>query len=175
MDETNAASPPRRKRRWYQFSLRTLLIAVSIIAIPCALLGQKLERKRGERKALAALAEYDGQLKYDDDPHDGSLRLDTDGPGPEFLKGLLGEDFFHEVSHLSYRNNRQIDDDGLQYVSNLVYLQTLDLDGTRVTNVGVRSLIGLVRLKELDLRFTRVTEAGAVEIQAAMPNCKVYY
>jgi hypothetical protein len=38
---------PKRKRRWFQFSLRTLLIFVLICAIPCAWRGRKIERRYG--------------------------------------------------------------------------------------------------------------------------------
>ena len=34
--EPPKAEPPKRKRRWFQFSLRTLLIVVSIVSIQCA-------------------------------------------------------------------------------------------------------------------------------------------
>jgi hypothetical protein len=32
-DSPKAADPPKRKRRWFQFSLRTLLIGVTLLAI----------------------------------------------------------------------------------------------------------------------------------------------
>jgi hypothetical protein len=37
--ESLKAEPPKRKRRWFQFSLRTLLIAVTVVAL---LAGQQL-------------------------------------------------------------------------------------------------------------------------------------
>jgi hypothetical protein len=37
--EPPQAGPPKRKRRWYQFSLRTLLIGVTVVAL---LAGQQL-------------------------------------------------------------------------------------------------------------------------------------
>jgi hypothetical protein len=33
--EPSKADPPKRKRRWFQFSLRTLLIAVAIVCVAC--------------------------------------------------------------------------------------------------------------------------------------------
>jgi hypothetical protein len=30
------ADPPKRKRRWFQFSLRTLLVVVTLVAVACA-------------------------------------------------------------------------------------------------------------------------------------------
>ena len=37
--EPQKADPPKRKRRWFQFSLRTLLIGVTLLAVPCAYVG----------------------------------------------------------------------------------------------------------------------------------------
>jgi hypothetical protein len=34
--EPPKADPPKRKRRWFQFSLRTLVIGVTIVAVQCA-------------------------------------------------------------------------------------------------------------------------------------------
>jgi hypothetical protein len=34
--EPPKAEPPKRKRRWFQFSLRTLMIVVAIVAVQCA-------------------------------------------------------------------------------------------------------------------------------------------
>jgi hypothetical protein len=50
----NAAMPteppqtdaPKRKRRWFQFSLRTLMIVTALVAVSCGLLGSKIEQKR---------------------------------------------------------------------------------------------------------------------------------
>ena len=30
------ADPPKRQRRWFQFSLRTLMIVVTLLAVVCA-------------------------------------------------------------------------------------------------------------------------------------------
>ena len=53
--EPSKADPPKHKRRWYQFSLRTLLIFTVICAIGCAWLAHKIERKRKEREAAEAI------------------------------------------------------------------------------------------------------------------------
>jgi hypothetical protein len=41
--ELPKADPPKRKRRWYQFSLRTLMIGVTLF---CAVLGAMSAGKR---------------------------------------------------------------------------------------------------------------------------------
>jgi hypothetical protein len=53
--EPPKAERPKRKRRWLQFSLRTLLIFTMICAIGCAWLAHKIERKRKEREAAEAI------------------------------------------------------------------------------------------------------------------------
>jgi hypothetical protein len=39
-DNTAMDAEPKRKRRWFQFSLRTLLVVVTAVAIVCALLSR---------------------------------------------------------------------------------------------------------------------------------------
>ena len=34
--EPTKAGPPKRKRRWFQFSLRTLMVVMAIVAVQCA-------------------------------------------------------------------------------------------------------------------------------------------
>jgi hypothetical protein len=48
--ERTQANPPKRKRRWLQFSLRSLLIGVALLAIPCGYVGWQAKIVR-ERKA----------------------------------------------------------------------------------------------------------------------------
>ena len=43
--------PPKRKRRWYQFSLRMLQIAVAMLALPLGYVGWKAKIVR-EREAF---------------------------------------------------------------------------------------------------------------------------
>jgi hypothetical protein len=52
--ESIKADPPKRKRRWFQFSLRTLLIGVMLLAVAfdfCGYVGRQAEIVR-ERRAL---------------------------------------------------------------------------------------------------------------------------
>jgi hypothetical protein len=46
--ETPNVEPPKRKRRWFQFSLRTLLICVTLLAAVCPLGVRFLKRWRIE-------------------------------------------------------------------------------------------------------------------------------
>ena len=53
--ERDIADPPKRKRRWFQFSLRSPSTFTMVVAVGSGWLGRKIERKRKERDAVAAL------------------------------------------------------------------------------------------------------------------------
>ena len=46
--------PPRRKRRWFQFSLRTLMIGVTLLAVPIGYVGWQAKIVR-ERTAMESV------------------------------------------------------------------------------------------------------------------------
>jgi hypothetical protein len=89
----------KRKRRFLRFSIRTLLIVLTIF---CVALGWKVERARKQREAVAWVHEMGGSVNYDyelDD--DGSSAPDAKPPGSEWLRKQLGRDFFDDVVRVS--------------------------------------------------------------------------
>ena len=63
--ESPKAEPPKRKRRWYQFSLRTLLIFTVVCAIGSAWVARRMDRKRRDREAVAVILKLGGSVSYD--------------------------------------------------------------------------------------------------------------
>ena len=63
--EPPKADPPKRKRRWFQFSLRTLLIFTLISRLPAAGWGAGLSRNAKSGKRWRRLAIMGGPVKYD--------------------------------------------------------------------------------------------------------------
>jgi hypothetical protein len=53
------ADLPKRKRRWFQFSLRTLLIGVTLLAVACAYLAHQA-RIVNDRKAMMQTLAHEG-------------------------------------------------------------------------------------------------------------------
>jgi hypothetical protein len=191
--EPSKAAPPKRKRRWFQFSLRTLLVFTVVCAIGSAWVARKMEQKRDELKTVEDIVESGGQVFYD-----YQILKGGEPPGPDWLRKLLGENFFSEVVgvNLDYAHVK-INDVWLLKVKRLPRLQWLSLVDTDVTDVGLANLKGMTRLeklylgntqvtdaglvqlkeffqlKALYLKETRVTDAGVLELQRELPNCKI--
>ena len=51
----------KSKRHWYQFSLRTLLIVVTLSALPLAWVGSKVAQARKKRAAITWIEELGGE------------------------------------------------------------------------------------------------------------------
>ena len=159
--EPSKAVPPKRKRRWFQFSLRTLLIFTAIAAVAVGWLGKRMEQKRNEREAMEALVKLGCYVEYDYEMEDPNAKP----PGPDWLRDVLGENFFSEVVCVSVMRRPPIlSDSGLVNLKGLTQLQTLDLNGTKVTDAGLMHVIGLPRLDFLSLANTAVSDAGLPQL-----------
>ena len=191
--EPNKVDPPKLNRRWFQFSLRTLLIFTVIIAVGAGWFGKRIEQKRKQREAAEAIVRLGGDCSYDYDTVMG-----VTPPGPEWLRNLLGEDFFCgnavtvSLSHgtnvsdtalvnlaalprlqILDLNNTHVTDAGLIQLKGLATLEGLGLGATQVTDAGLKYLKRLPQLKTLYLRDTKITDAGAIDLERALPNCKI--
>jgi len=159
--------PSKPRRRWFQFSLRTILIPTTIIAV---LLGWWSHKARQQREAVAILKGTDGQVRYD-------CRLPWTGKmcnPPEWPKWLLdnvGVDYFTSAELLSC--GTEVTDGSLEHLKGLTTLQTLSLGRTQVTDAGLKHLKGLTALQVLWLGGTHVTDAGVTQLKKALPNCKI--
>ena len=150
--------PPKRKRRWFQFSLRGVLIFTLIIAIPCAWIGRKIEQKQIERAAVEAIVKSGGKVLYD-------FQQVTDEPsGPKWLRSVLGEYFFSEVDEVDLNNRTGVDCAGLRSLKVLPHLQSLVLTG-RVGDAELEDLNGLTRLQKLLFATTNVTDSGLIHLK----------
>jgi hypothetical protein len=83
--EPSKAEPPNRKRRWFQFSLRTLLIGVTLVAVPLGYFGWqvKIVRERNLddlercRDALVVVGHWDKQRSRSNTPSWGAVSTVT--------------------------------------------------------------------------------------------------
>lgn len=153
------AQPQKGKRRRLQFSLRTLLILTTAVAVGSGWLGRKIERKRKEREAIAGIAEAGGSVWYDYQQGPAA-----EPAGPAWLRGVLGDNFFSEVVKARLVGN-SIGDAGLANVKGLPQLRALELSGAYVNEVGLANLKDLTELELLDLSTTNVSNAELANIK----------
>src|SRR5438477_7806102 len=124
----------RPKRRWYQFSLRMLLAALTIACVGFGWLGMKVRAKQRERAAAKAISELGGHVMYD--YQWDSIRKRPTPIGPEWLRKWLGNDFFADVKSVNLNMAKPTDADlrRLREFPGLESLSLMSLFGSPVTD-----------------------------------------
>jgi hypothetical protein len=157
--------------RWrFQFSIRPLLVLTIAVAVPCSWLAVDMKAAREQHDSVEALAKMRGKIFYEwQFDADGNLLPNAQPPGPEWLRNLLGGDFFTTVVGADLANSvsrlaNDVSDAGLAHLARLTQLQWLWLDRTKITDTGLVYLKGLTHLKILYLNDTQITDAGLAHL-----------
>jgi len=188
----NDSTNPNRRRRWFQFSLRTLLVFMLVCGAGLGWLAWKMQRATRQRETVEAIVDVGGRVFYDYQLDEGGAVIPGAQPtAPLLLRKSLGGDFFCNVTivHLGgkrvtdlkglidlqelYLDDAQVTDAGLVHLKGLANLEELRLDDTNVTDAGLEHLEGLTSLKGLYLYETKVTDDGVKKLQDALPDCKI--
>ena len=139
----------RVSRRVFRFSLKALLIVITLTAI---LLGNWTYRARQQERAVQSLVSLGGQVTYD-----YQSRGAKESRWPKWLRASLGEDYFRTVEAVHFggffRGGQQnsISDREVRILSDLPRLKEVSLSGTDVTTEGLEFVRSLNRLESLDL------------------------
>jgi hypothetical protein len=137
---------PKPKRRWFQFSLRTLMLFVTVWAMPCCWVSVRMREASRERETAEAMWKL-------------GARVGRQGR-PRWLWSLLGDYCFKSVTSVEFKEGTQVTDATLERLEGLSELLRVHLDGTTITDAGLEHLEGLSQLKMLHLDNTKVTDAG---------------
>ena len=157
---------PTPKRRWFQFSLRTLLIVVTLAG---SVLGAGMayvapaERQRGFVQRVEGLG---GRVVYYEPPTNEWWAVAQ-------LRQWLPRDYFDPLEVVDLHGKPATDAE-LGRMRSLSRLRLLLLDDTKVTDAGLVHLQKLQRLHGVWLRNTRVSEQGLAALQTALPHCEIY-
>jgi len=160
---------PHPRRRFFRYSLRTLFVVVTVF---CVWMGITAKRARDQKLAVQAVEALGGTVRFEH--QDGFVNFEggilsphgSDGPGPEWLRQLIGEEYFFCVDEVHFiRSN--VDDASLAVIKGFPNFQLLAIDefdsfifDSRISDAGLVHLNGLTNLEELHLRATQITDAG---------------
>ncbi|HEV7221052.1 MAG TPA: hypothetical protein VGN42_00025 [Pirellulales bacterium] len=150
------AKAEKRYRRWLQVRLSTLLIFVALL---CMFLGWQANQARRQRHVVAVIEKLGGSVEYDYQYPAGPWRnvLDVDytwdcdrsakPPGPKWLRGLIGDEYFVRVVSANLFSAEVVSDDDLKAIGKLTSLRELILGYEGPTDEGIRNLLGLKELR----------------------------
>ena len=178
--------PPAKikKRRWMQFSLRSMLILTALISAWLAF--YYVPAKQADRAAKALeekgiIVHYDYQHVPGTRPFTYSFLVPQ--PGPAFLRKLLGDGLFQHAE--SIRRDRtalkaddlspletiptirsvyfyacQIGDEHLKHLAGMRLLELLSVGEGQITDQGLSNLANLTELRTLDLSHNQIHGDG---------------
>jgi internalin A len=160
-DHANSTSRPRRTL--LSFSVRGMIVLVLVIGV---WLGWIVRSARIQRVAVTAIEKERGTVYYDWEFSNGDYSQEGNPAAPDWLINLIGADYFGLVTAVSlYSLSTETFDTVIVQVGNLTRLQTLNLEGSSISDAGLARLHGLTELSKLDLIRTRVTDAGLLHLK----------
>ncbi|WP_417734220.1 leucine-rich repeat domain-containing protein [Rosistilla oblonga] len=166
MVEVSSPSPAKNSK-WQRYSLRTILIAVTLLCILLGRIATTASRQRGARLELQQLdvsVLYEHQWDYSGTPRSLSSRL------LEPLSRYVDPDFLLPVHAVGTRyleapslkaGAKYTSADVIGPVSKLSSIRSLSLTHTEVTNQDIARLAKLRDLESLNLHMTKMHE-GAI-------------
>jgi hypothetical protein len=164
--ETPAAKTPLR---WYQYRLRTLLIAMTLLAAWMAYVSHHARQQKlavEKIRALGGTVQYDYQKDKIQLGGEEYSRYDPQAmpPGPEWLRNFIGNDYFQNVVYVSL-SKTSVTDDELAILENFPGLEGLSISQTKITSFGLVHLEGLKNLESLSLENTLIDDNGLAHIK----------
>ncbi len=148
--------------RRFQFSIRSLLVLVVVVAVPCTWMAVEMKIARKQREAVEAIRAADGDIVYDWEYFDSHPRTAEEWmewftrkpPVPEGFTNWLGDDWFYDIAEVHFPG-------GWRYTAD------------RCNDDTLRHIRCLTKLKNLKLTMTKVTYDGVKSVQEALPHCKI--
>lgn len=178
-------------RRWFRFSLRSLMLATAVV---CAVLGLWIVPARKQRDLVAEFRARGATVHYcyerDDD---GSVYAFREPRGPAWLRSILGVDAFNSVVNVELhdpRSSRHLDldfsgdgigemgspppdygfeDADLARLADVPTLRRLQLTGPQFSDAAIPHLLGLKQLREVRLTESTMT-AEVLRLNSVLPN-----
>lgn len=137
----------KRNLRWYQFTLRELMIFIAILAPLFAWIGYEIRVSIHQRNAIREIEETGARAAY------------STGSGVGNAIGV----FF---------TNAEVTENALVRLRDLPYLSFLEFTNT---NLSDADLVHIRNLHDIHISFTgtQVTTEGIAELRAKLPDCDI--
>ena len=156
-----------------QFTVRWLLVAVAVAAVPLAIIVRENRRRVEQERAIAAVVRLGGEIgvNYTRGQFDVKRRpvVFIAFTGPKVTDTRLALlrpnlDLLPELESLDLGGTK-ITDAGMVHLTGLKNLRDLVLWDTEITDAGLDQLKGLKRLEILNLNGTKVTSSGIIRLK----------
>ena len=109
------------KLRWYQYSLRSLLIVVTLACLGMSWVATKMKQAREQKAAVEAILKVSGRITYD--YQKDQFDTTSQPPEPAWIRKLLGNDLFVNVTKVDLGQSGA--SDLLDHLKRLAQLQKL--------------------------------------------------
>ncbi len=134
------------KNRWFRFSLRTFVVALTCVRVTVGWFGRYAQQRRA---AFDAIREAGGRIQM--------------GIGePSRFEAWFGPEVFGSVNKVDLRKGKA-DNELLRHIGVLKELRRLDLSGIHIDDEGLREIAHLP-LRELWLQEAKITDASAATL-----------
>jgi hypothetical protein len=153
------------RRRWFQFSLRGFLVAVTVFAV---WLGWHVDAKHRESRAIQAIERIGG----------GTLDCWTWGHCPKWVRKLIGNDWFRHVHYAQFTDNQLTTFGGteLSWLRDLPLLEEIGFVDVAVADDGIDTLAKLEQLQQiLFVADAKTTKYGAAVLKSTFPIVEKRY
>jgi hypothetical protein len=152
MDPARTTDCAPAKRRWFRFSLRTLLAAFTVVAILFGWVAWRLERARHDQQVLADLSPFSSV----------SYNMPMSSPGR--LKTMWVMEHFSRVDGVEFVFVPHMPQEKLKHLIGLPRLEKLKIKSDAITDDGLKHLLGIKRLRILGIASSQLTDAGLLTL-----------
>ncbi|HEV3418624.1 MAG TPA: hypothetical protein VG056_17510 [Pirellulales bacterium] len=162
---------PKRKRRWFQFSLRSLFVMMLLLSVGLRWMAAKVET---QKVAVKATLKDGGSVWYDYEVDaSGSIVAGAEPPGPNWLRKMLGDDAFTNVVKADVTTDVSLEKlselGRIRFLTNRLYPPLSwypfhNVGSPRITDAGLVHIWRLSRLIALDLCGAEITDVGMAHL-----------
>jgi hypothetical protein len=160
MSQPSEKAKAKRPQRWFQISVRTLLVLVTLAAIAAGAWRWYTEPFRRQRHAMAAIEKAGGSYE-------------TVPGGPAWLRRVVGESSFQNVVFVNVADCGD-PAEYIDYVVNLPALETLVVGGQSFADEHLQQFHAVATLQGVVLDCTEVSQAGLAALRDALPKVEIY-